>query len=57
MQAQEPEDPYVALWTRLEDFDPGELSDLIVGRAAVRGQSMRATIHLRTAGDCLAIHP
>jgi len=57
MQAQEPEDPYIGLWSRLEGFEPGELSDLIATRAAVRGQFMRATIHLLTGCDCLAIHP
>ena len=57
MQAQEPEDPYVGLWSRLEGFEPAHLSDLIASRAAVRGQFMRATIHLLTNCDCLAIHP
>jgi hypothetical protein len=57
MQAQEPQDPYIALWSRLNGFDPGELSSLIAERNAVRAQLMRATIHLVSARDCLAFHP
>ena len=57
MQAQVPENPYVALWSRLEDFAPAELSDLVAGRRAVRAQLMRATIHVVSARDCLAFHP
>jgi Winged helix DNA-binding domain len=57
MQAQEPENPYLALWSRLENFDPQELSGLIAERRAVRAPLMRATIHLVSARDCLAIHP
>lgn len=57
LQAQEPENPYLALWSRLNDFDPAELSALIQERRAVRTSLMRGTIHLVTARDCLAIHP
>jgi DNA glycosylase AlkZ-like len=57
LQAQEPNDPYLALWTRLVDFRPDELSRLISDRDAVRGTLMRATIHLATARDFLRLRP
>ena len=57
MQAQVPLNPYVALWSRLRDFEPHELSRLIAGRGAVRAQLMRSTIHVVTARDALALHP
>ena len=53
LQAQEPRDPYVALWSRLEGFDPAALGCEIEERRAVRIVLMRATIHLATAADCL----
>ncbi len=57
MQAQNPNDPYWALWSRIEGFAAGELSEMISRREAVRGQLMRATIHLVTTPDFLTLRP
>jgi hypothetical protein len=57
MQAQEPQAPYIGLWSRLENYDPGELSDLIASRDAVRGTLMRCTVHLVTRRDWAKLWP
>jgi hypothetical protein len=57
MQAQVPNSPYVGLWSRLAGFRPDHLGDSISNRLAVRIALMRNTLHLVTAGDCLAIRP
>lgn len=54
LQAQEPQEPFVGLWSRLRAFDPAALSDLLVGRHVVRTHLMRRTVHLVTADDVLA---
>lgn len=54
LQAQEPQEPFVGLWSRLHGFAPGALSDLLTGRQVVRTHLMRRTVHLVTADDALA---
>lgn len=55
LQAQAPNPPYFALWTRLEQFTQADLAHLITDRQAVRIALMRSTIHLVTARDCLSL--
>ncbi|RFU85644.1 winged helix DNA-binding domain-containing protein [Streptomyces triticagri] len=54
LQAQEPQEPFVALFSRLRSFAPATLSDLLVERRLVRTHLMRRTVHLVTADDALA---
>ncbi|GAA2360291.1 winged helix DNA-binding domain-containing protein [Saccharopolyspora halophila] len=54
LQAQEPQEPFTGLWSRLRSFDPAELSGLLTGGQVVRTHLMRRTIHLLTADDLLA---
>jgi hypothetical protein len=51
LQAQEPQEPFVGLWSRLRAFDPAVLSDLLTGRHVVRTHLMRRTVHLLTAAS------
>jgi Winged helix DNA-binding domain len=57
LQAQEPMDPYLGLWSRLDPFDPDALAQLLRDRQVVRTVVMRATVHLVTADDCLELRP
>lgn len=57
IQAQAPNPPYFALWTRLEKFQHEQLSQLFINRAVVRIALMRSTIHMVSARDCLTIRP
>ncbi|WP_326698153.1 winged helix DNA-binding domain-containing protein [Streptomyces sp. NBC_01754] len=54
LQAQEPQEPFVGLWSRLRDFVPATLDGLLTGRQVVRTHLMRRTVHLVTARDTLA---
>jgi hypothetical protein len=55
LQAQEPLDPYFALWSRLAGFRPDRLVEPFVDRELVRCVAMRGTIHLVTAADGLGL--
>jgi Winged helix DNA-binding domain len=57
LQAQAPLAPYVGLWTRLADFTPDDLKDLLTERIVVRAHLMRNTVHLVTAADYLSFRP
>ncbi len=57
LQSQVPHNPYTALWSRLADFRPESLSELLAERQVVRIGVMRGTIHLITAEDCVVLRP
>jgi Winged helix DNA-binding domain len=57
LQAQVPLNPYHALWSRIEGFDPDAVGRLVLDRALVRIAAMRSTIHLVSAADALVLRP
>lgn len=57
LQAQNPLDPYLALWSRLARFDPHEVGQAIETRELVRIVVQRGTIHLMSADDARWIRP
>jgi hypothetical protein len=57
LQAQLPNPPYIALWTRLRSFRHQDLTRLLEERQVVRATMMRATLHLMAATDYLLFRP
>ena len=57
MQSQNPNAPYIGLWSRLADFHPDDLAGLVEARKVVRIGLMRWTLHAVTARDCVALRP
>lgn len=55
LQAQAPNAPYFALWSRMEDFRQEQLSQLIRDRKVVRMALMRSTLHLVSTPDALQL--
>ncbi|APB00854.1 winged helix DNA-binding domain-containing protein [Nocardia seriolae] len=57
VQAQEPNWPYIGLWTRLAGFRHEELSSLLQDRTVVRATTIRRTVHLTDAADYRWLYP
>ncbi|GAA2418412.1 winged helix DNA-binding domain-containing protein [Streptomyces glaucosporus] len=57
LHSQVPGNPYTALWSRIEGFDPEGFSRRIERREIVRLSLQRSTLHTVTARDCLALRP
>lgn len=51
LQSQIPNPPYIGLWTRLRDFERGQLTELLESRELVRAPWIRSTLHLVSAAD------
>lgn len=57
MQAQEPNWPYIGLWSRIRGFDRSELTALLEDRKVVRSGLLRSTQHLAAADDFRRLRP
>ena len=51
LQAQEPAAPYLALWNRIDDFDPSDLDRALADGAIVKASLFRFTLHAVDAND------
>ena len=51
LQAQEPPSPYLALWNRLDGFDPAELDEAFRSQRVLKAPLMRITLHAVVADD------
>ncbi len=56
LQAQEPASPYIALWNRLDPFDPMALDTAFAQQEVVKAQLMRITLHAVAADDYPTFH-
>ncbi|WP_327120009.1 winged helix DNA-binding domain-containing protein [Nocardia sp. NBC_01730] len=57
VQGQEPNWPYVGLWTRLAQFRHDELAALLRDRKLVRSTMLRRTVHLADGADFRWLRP
>ncbi|MEV0052400.1 winged helix DNA-binding domain-containing protein [Saccharopolyspora shandongensis] len=57
LQAQEPNWPYVGLWSRIRGFTHAQLTALLEDRTVVRSGLLRSTQHLAAADDFRRLRP
>ena len=57
LQAQLARPPFIGLWSRIEGFRREDLVRAVGKRLVVRGTMMRATLHLLSRRDYLALRP
>ncbi|MDV9189937.1 winged helix DNA-binding domain-containing protein [Streptomyces sp. SR27] len=57
VQAQEPNWPYVGLWSRIDGFTPSGLTALLEDRRVVRSGLLRSTQHLTASEDFRRLRP
>lgn len=57
VQAQEPNWPYVGLWSRLEGFRREDLAAVLEDRSVLRATTIRRTVHLTDAEDYRWLFP
>jgi winged helix DNA-binding protein len=56
LQAQSAPSPYLALWNRVDGFDPDELTAAFADHGIVKASLMRITLHAVTAEDYPVFH-
>ncbi|MEU7002754.1 winged helix DNA-binding domain-containing protein [Nonomuraea sp. NPDC046570] len=57
LNAQDPDPPYIGLWSRITGFETDDLTRLLYERTVVRGSLYRGTQHMVTADDYLWLRP
>ena len=56
LQAQEPASPYLALWNRVDAFDPADLDSAFISGSVIKASLLRFTLHAVHPDDYPAIH-
>lgn len=51
LQAQMPPSPYLALWNRIDGFDPTDLDEAFLNYRVVKGHQLRMTLHATLVDD------
>ncbi len=57
LQGQASRGPFVGLWTRLAGFERAQLAAAVDDRSIIKATMVRATLHVVTTADYLAVRP